>query len=213
MTRDRHGEAGFSLLETLLGLTLTAMIGMLMMGSLQMGTRVWERQAKAILPGEEQLLLGQTGEWLAQAMPAKLRSVDDPPYTPFAGDPTRASFLYAAPGMGASPGVYAIDLELVEAPACEGGRSLMMRTARILPFDADAQPQPMPTEQRALVDCIASPSFAFWGARQGETDAAWHTDWTQQFTLPSVVRLSSTSPEGVERVVLTQRLLNALPLS
>jgi hypothetical protein len=209
MTRNAKGEAGFSLLETLLGLTLTAMIGVLMMGSLQIGTRVWERQDKAILPGEEQLLLGQSGEWLAQAMPAKLRSVDDPPYTPFAGEASRASFLYSAPGMGASPGVYAIDLELIEAQACEGGRRLMMRIARILPFEADEAPKPMPTEQRELVACIASPSFAFWGARQGETEAAWHTDWTLQFTLPSVVRLRSMSPAGVERVVLTQRLLNA----
>jgi hypothetical protein len=48
---------------------LRGVIGVLMMGSLQMGTRVWERQKAGPLPGEEQLVLGQTSEWLAQAMP------------------------------------------------------------------------------------------------------------------------------------------------
>ena len=209
MTRASRSGAGFSLLETLLGLTLTAMVGVLMMGSLQLGTRVWERNESAVLPGEEQLLLGQAGEWLAQAMPAKLRSVDDPPYTPFAGDATRASFLYATPGLGASPGVYAIDLELVEAQGCNNGRRLMMRIARILPYEAEARP--MPTEQRELISCIASPSFVFWGARLEEPAASWQSDWRQQFTLPTVVRLRSISPEGVERAMLTQRLLNAQP--
>lgn len=209
MKRAPKGEAGFSLLETLLGLTLTAMIAVLMMGSLQMGTRVWERQDNAVAPGEEQLLLGQTGEWLAQAMPAKLRSTDDPPYTPFFGEAEQASFLYAAPGMGASPGVYAIDLQLLEAPNCSNGRRLMMRIARILPFEAEGPPPALPTELRELAPCIASPSFAYWGARIGEGPSSWHTDWKQQVTLPSVVRLSSVSPEGVERAVLTQRLLNS----
>ena len=37
MTRRPDSQSGFSLLETLLGLTLTAIIGMLMMGSVPDG--------------------------------------------------------------------------------------------------------------------------------------------------------------------------------
>jgi hypothetical protein len=208
MTRAPHGEAGFSLLETLLGLTLTAMIGVLMMGSLQMGTRVWERQAASALPGEEQLILGQTSEWLAQAMPAKPRSVDNPPYAPFFGDANRASFLYSAPGLGASPGVYAVDLELVESAGCEGGRKLMMRASRLIPVDDEAPATPSPAQERELVSCIEAPSFFFWGSLNDAPVAAWNSDWQLQMKLPSVVRLSATSPEGVEHIVFSQKLLN-----
>lgn len=208
MTRAPRGEAGFSLLETLLGLTLTAMIGVLMMGSLQMGTRVWERQAASALPGEDQLILGQTTEWLAQAMPAKLRSVDDPPYAPFFGDANRASFLYSAPGLGASPGVYSVDLALVESAGCPGGRKLMMRASRLVPDDDAGSTAPPPAQERELMSCIEAPSFFFWGGLNDAPVAAWHADWQLQTKLPSVVRLSSTSPEGVEHVVFTQKLLN-----
>ncbi len=209
MTRNPHGEAGFSLLETLLGLTLTAMIGVLMMGSLQMGARVWERQKESALPGEEQLILGQTSEWLAQAMPAKLRSVDSPPYAPFFGDANRASFIYSAPGLGASPGVYAVDIALMESSGCEGGRRLMMRISRIVPADDTGPIQPTPAQERELASCISAPSFVFWGTLTDQPTAAWHDDWRLQLKLPSVVRLRSISPEGVEQIVLTQRLLNA----
>jgi hypothetical protein len=208
MIREPHGETGFSLLETLLGLTLTAMIGVLMMGSLQMGTRVWERRAASALPGEEQLILGQTGEWLALAMPANLRSVDDPPYAPFLGDANRVSFLYAAPGLGASPGVYAVDLALVESAGCQGGRRLMMRASRTMPADDAGSTAPPPAQERELVSCIEAPSFFFWGSLNDAPVAAWHADWQLQTKLPSVVRLSATSPEGVEHIVFTQKLLN-----
>jgi len=204
-----HGEAGFSLLETLLGLTLTAMIGVLMVGSLQMGTRVWERQKAGALPGEEQLILGQTSEWLAQAMPAKLRGLDSTPLAPFFGDASRASFIYAAPGLGASPGVYAVDLELMEADGCEGGRKLMMQVSRIVPAgDAEARQDAAP-QTRQLARCLSAPSFAFWGTLTNQPNAAWHEDWQSEVKLPSVVRLRSISPEGIEQIVLTQRLLNA----
>jgi hypothetical protein len=211
MNSATHGEHGFSLLETLLGLTLTAMIGVLMMGSLQMGTRVWERQEAGALPGEEQLILGQTGEWLAQAMPAKLRSLDTPAYVPFFGDADRTSFIYSAPGLGASPGVYAVDLALMEASGCEGGRRLMMRVSRIVPTDASESAPASPAQERELAACISAPSFVFWGTLTDQPVAAWHEDWQGQLELPSVVRLRSMSAEGVEQIVLTQRLLNAQP--
>ena len=209
MKRVPDGEAGFSLLETLLGLTLTAMIGVLMMGSLQMGTRVWERQKAGALPGEEQLVLGQTSEWLAQAMPVRLRSLDSTPFAPFFGDANRASFIYSAPGLGASPGLYAVDLELMEADGCEGGRRLMMRIARMVPADDPEARQDAAPQTRELARCLSAASFTFWGTLTDQANASWHDDWQNQPKLPSVVRLRSMSPEGIEQVVLTQRLLNA----
>ena len=103
MTGQDKGEAGFSLLETLLGLTLTAIIGMLMMGSMQMGTRVWERQRTSVQPGTSQLILSQVGEWMAQAMQDKVRNYDTPVLAPFQGDEHSLRFLYAAPGLGGAP--------------------------------------------------------------------------------------------------------------
>jgi len=200
-------DAGFSLLETLLGLTLTAMIGLLMMGSLQMGTRIWERQEKTVQPGVEQLAIGQASEWLAQAMPFALRAQAPEAFAPFIGDGDSVSFLYPAQGMGAAPGVYAVDLELVEAAGCANGKSLMLRTTRIMVVADDRDRPQAPVERRRLAACLERPSFVFWGANAADGAAAWRDGWSQHAELPSVVRLRSFSADGAEHAVLTQRLL------
>lgn len=207
MTPAKRKDAGFSLLETLLGLTLTAMIGLLMMGSLQMGTRIWERQDKTIQPGVEQLVIGQTTEWLSQALRMSLRSVDAEPFAPFIGDADSVSFLYPAQGMGAAPGIYAVDLELVDAADCADGKTLMMRATRLIIAAEDAPPPAAQVERRRLAQCLEQPSFVFWGPNATQQDAAWRDSWSQHLELPQVVRLRSFSADGAEHAVFTQRLL------
>lgn len=200
-------DAGFSLLETLLGLTLTAMIGLLMMGSLQMGTRIWERQDRTVQPGVEQLAIGQASEWLSQAMLTPLRDHLGLPFAPFIGDEDTVSFLYAAQGMGAAPGVYAVDLELVNSAGCANGKSLMVRTTRIMVAEADTPSPPAPVERRRLAACLERPSFVFWGANATEGEAMWRDGWAEHAELPQIVRLRSFTADGAEHAVFTQRLL------
>lgn len=209
MKRPSGQDAGFSLLETLLGLTLTAMIAAVMMGSMQMGNRVWERERSSEHPGATQLLIGQAGEWLAQAMPTKLHDIEEPILAPFRGEARAVSFQYAAPALGGSPGVYMIDFELVEAPGCTGGMDLYMQSTRMEPTEEGAEPVPLKPERRRLMTCIAGPSFIFWDALAGAEESGWRADWIDQATLPGVVRLRSIGADGVERGVLTQRLMYA----
>lgn len=208
MKRERRKDAGFSLLETLLGLTLTAMIGVLMMGSLQMGARVWERERKAEQPGVDQLIYAQTTEWLAHAMPMNLRNLQDNVFVPFHGEPRLLSFLYSAPGMGQTPGIYAIDLALVEANGCENGLDLIMRATRVTLAQEDMREVAPHVERRRLASCLSQPSFVYWGAQPSDVDYTWRNDWVQQSILPVVVRLRSMDAEGAEHAVFTQRLLN-----
>ncbi|MEQ1781170.1 MAG: hypothetical protein ABMA14_07415 [Hyphomonadaceae bacterium] len=207
MTRKRNTEAGFSLLETLLGLTLTAIIGMLMMGSMQMGTRVWERQRSSMQPGTEQLMLSQVSEWLAQAMQDKVRNYDTPVYAPFRGDEYALSFLHATPGLGDAPGVYTIKLELTEAEDCANGRDLYLDMSRDIVSDKLEAPVDAPSERRRLIKCIETPSFIFWGDHANAGQKAWFSSWIDEPQLPGVVRLRSISADGVERAVLTQDIL------
>lgn len=203
-----RSDSGFSLLETLLGLTLTAMIGLLMMGSLQMGTRIWERQENTVQPGVEQLAIGQASEWLAQAMPLAMRTQDMDPLAPFIGDGDSVSFLYPAQGMGAAPGVYAVDLELVDAEGCANGKSLMLRTTRIMVAMDDRDSPQAPVERRRLAACLERPSFVFWGANATDGEAQWRDGWVEHAELPAIVRLRSLSADGAEHAVFTQRLLS-----
>lgn len=210
MSAGKNNDSGFSLLETLLGLTLTAIIAMLMMGSMQMGTRVWERERSTVQPGTTQLVLGQVGEWLAQAMPDRVRNFDNPVLTPFAGDEHSLRFLYAAPGMGGPPGIYTVKLELVETEGCTGGRDLYLSTSRDVVSDRREAPQDIPTERRKLAACLDTPSFIYWGDHGGMGERAWYSTWMKEPQLPAVVKLRSIDRDGVERALLTQNILLAV---
>ena len=207
MKRPATRQSGFSLLETLLGLTLTAMIGVLMMGSLQMGTRVWERQKMAAQPGEDQLIIAQVAEWLAQARPAIVRSMAEGVVTPFGGNATSVSFLYAAPGMGDAPGLHVVDLALVDYERCTTGKSLVLQTTR-LQMMTDDVPPPATPHRRRLIDCLDNPSFVFWGAQASDAAPDWRDQWLNQISLPQLVRLRSFTADGAEHAVFTQRLLD-----
>ena len=210
MTGTGKGEAGFSLLETLLGLTLTAIIGMLMMGSMQMGTRVWERERSSVQPGTQQLILSQVGEWLAQAMPEKVRNFDTPVLAPFQGEEHSVSFLYAAPGLGGAPGLYTIKLDLAEAEGCANGRDLYLETSRDIISDNREAPSEIASERRKLIPCIETPSFIYWGDLANDGQKAWFSRWADASQLPGVVRLRSIDADGVERALLTQDILLAV---
>lgn len=210
MTGTGKGEAGFSLLETLLGLTLTAIIGMLMMGSMQMGTRVWERDRSSVQPGTQQLILSQVGEWLAQAMPDKVRNFDTPVLAPLHGEEHSVSFLYAAPGLGGAPGIYTIKLDLAEAEGCANGRDLYLETSRDIISDNREAPPEIASERRKLIPCIETPSFIYWGDLANDGQKAWFSRWADAPQLPGVVRLRSIDADGVERALLTQDILLAV---
>ena len=210
MTGTAKGQAGFSLLETLLGLTLTAIIGMLMMGSMQMGTRVWERDRSSVQPGTQQLILSQVGEWLAQAMPEKVRNFDTPVLAPFHGEEHSVSFLYAAPGLGGAPGLYTIKLDLAEAEGCANGRDLYLETSRDNISDNREAPPEIASERRKLIPCIETPSFIYWGDLANDGQKAWFSRWADAPQLPGVVRLRSIDADGVERALLTQDILLAV---
>ena len=198
MTRDPDPQAGFSLLETLLGLTLTAIIGMLMMGSFQMGARVWERERAPNRLGVDQLVLSQTAEWLSQAMPAKVRSVEDPAYTPFSGEANQITFEFASPAMGGTPGVYEVTLELVTGETCPQQTDLMLRSVRLAALSGEDAPEAEPADSRRLMSCIEGGSFVFWDGLAGEQSTAWRNDWLEQTYLPGIVRLRSIGADGAE---------------
>ena len=183
------------------------MIGVLMMGSLQMGTRVWERQKALVRPGEDQLIVAQVAEWLAQARPALLRSTADGVVAPFGGNATSVSFLYASTGMGDAPGLHVVDLALVDYERCTTGKSLVMQTTRLQVMTDDVPPHATP-HRRRLIDCLDAPSFVFCGEQASDAAPAWRDDWLNQMALPQLVRLRSFSADGAEHAVFTQRLLD-----
>lgn len=210
MTAQKPSDAGFSLLETLLGLTLTALIAVLMTGSLQMGARVWERSSDANLPGSRQLIESRISDWIAQASPPS----DQPPTDGepvFSGDGSQVSFIVAGQNLGGPPGIYRIRLALIPTEGCSDGRALVVSTRLLSPGGQNSAILETPFAARELLPCIADPAFAFYGY-SGAGDAlveAWRPEWTEFNSLPMIVALRSLQQGEAGTAVIAQRIAHA----
>lgn len=210
MREPESRDAGFSLLETLLGLTLTALIAVLMTGSLQMGARVWERSSGPNLPGARQLIESRISDWIAQASPAGVQPPADGDPA-FSGDERQVSFIIAGQNLGGPPGIYRVRLELVPAEDCPGGRALVVTTRLLSPGAQPAMTHEGSIATRTLLPCLTDPAFSFYG-HSGPEDApveAWAARWIDADSLPLIVRLQSTEPGSRPAVVLAQRIARA----
>lgn len=210
MSARKLRDAGFSLLETLLGLTLTALIAVLMTGSLQMGARVWERSSAANLPGSRQLIESRISDWIAQASPPG----DQPPTDGepvFLGDGSQVSFIVAGQNLGGPPGIYRVRLALVPAGGCSGGQALVVSTRLLSPGGQNSSILETPFATRTLLPCIADPAFAFYGYSVSEDAVveAWTSEWTESGSLPLIVALRSPQQGEAGTAVIAQRIAHA----
>jgi len=187
------------------------MIALLMMGSLQLGTRVWERSDGTKAPGGRHVLESRIGDWLARAMPIGTQQSDDTGVAPFQGDSRRVSFLIAGQNLGGPPGIYRIDLVLKEAAGCQEGLDLVVRTSHTSPGEETNPPDDFAFGARQLGSCLAAPYFDFYGRqdRDERLGSRWRTEWIGQRTLPLIVRLQSAPSNSSEYVVFAQRLTHA----
>jgi hypothetical protein len=203
-------QSGFSLLETLLGLTLTAMVAMLMVGSLELGARVWERGQGGNGPTGRHVLDNRVSDWIAQALPSGVYDTVDTDAAPFRGEQNAASWITAGENLGGPPGIYRMDMMLREVDGCDGGKQLAVNITRISP---EAQLTPVagaiPTA-RELSPCLASPAFAYYGVPDGMEAASWRAEWIQQGRLPLILQLrSGDENETATAIVFSQRLMRS----
>jgi len=165
-------DAGYTLLELMIALTLLGFLSLLLFGGLKLGTRVWERSENVSANGNrirsvQQLLSDQ----IRQIYPMLRADA----HLDFDGDDSSLRFLTTASDNGGLKRVTILnkgDAMLSEVSDDEFARAT-----------APAKP---------LLGAITSLRFAYYGARKGNEQARWHANWRDQTRLPNLIRVSAT---------------------
>lgn len=186
------GQAGFTLVELLIALAVTALLSIGLYEGLRLGIHGWN-SADAHASGADSLaqLRGFLQRELEQAYPAY--SADDPPqaHIDFTGGPDRLSFTGPAPASLLAGGLAHIGL--MAEPAADGLR-----------LELEAQPvrdsASRTTARDELLDGVAGLSFAYFGEDRPEDAPSWHDRWEGRRVLPRLVRIRLTFPSGDPRV-------------
>jgi general secretion pathway protein J len=186
--RSSYGRTGFTLLELLVAISLLALISIILLGGLRMGTRVWERSFDTYERREE---LGQARKflryWLAQAYPVLARADPLHPVLRFEGAGHFARMIVPAPQAIAAGGW--ADLTLSALPQDRGVDFVaQLRMQDHLDTSTD-------NVQSVLLAGVEAIELSYWDP----AGSIWRTDWMDRSELPTLIRLSVRFPAGDER--------------
>lgn len=198
MSRRICRDAGFTLVELLVAITLFALMTTVLVGGFRFGARVWESSdagAGSVLDNNSAYTF--TRRMLASALPLiDSEPIAEEAYVAFAGSPTTVSFVAPAPAQAFPGGLYQISLSLVPA---ERGVSLVMQVRPFQPRLASAAT--LQSERSVvLVQGAGAGEFRYFGADAANPRRSWQSDWQQRNVLPALIAVRMRFPPGDRRL-------------
>lgn len=195
---DIAGEAGWTLLELLVGLVLLSLITVLLTQSLRTGRNALvavERQSSEVTVEVVQSYLRRA---ITQARLVRLPDGrSDAPL--IAAEPQQLQFVTAYVPAGQYGGLYTLALAL--QPAARGGGFDLVETRTLLrPPPRPGAPEPArPQLSSTLLRNLADLKLGYFGLRDEENAAQWGTDWRSPAHLPRLIAVEVTFAKGDRR--------------
>ncbi len=196
----RARDAGFTLLEVLVALVLTAMLTAGLATAIQTARRVLsatERNASAsdVLAAQGFLRASISEAFVA---PTTVGSMDD---ISFVGTPARLAFATGYVPKGLHQGLYRLELALAPSALGEGLWDLVAREQPSRSPVATGTALPAAAHVSPLIQGIAAAKFAYFGKTDRDSEEeAWFDAWPQPDRTPRLVRLDISFPQGDPRL-------------
>ncbi len=192
--RRRHRrDAGFTLLELLVGLTVLAMLVALIPGALRIANRAWTTSQALVSETESASALLFVEQHLAGAMPLIETSEEGANSIAFEGGAQSLRFVATLENGPLGGGLYKMELAAPSgvAPSDAALKSSQL-VLRLFAFSRvrSSEQTAAPIEDRTLLSGLESARFRYFGAQALRRDPEWSETWTSPDRLPDLVELT-----------------------
>ncbi|HUC69306.1 MAG TPA: prepilin-type N-terminal cleavage/methylation domain-containing protein [Stellaceae bacterium] len=182
-------EAGFTLVEMLVAVSLLALLTVVLAGGMSLATKRFTRHPERVdraqrIAAAQDFLLAT----LADARPL-VDQESGAARLAFAGGPTQLLFLAPAPESMPAGGLMAYGLRFSPPARGTGGR-LELGARR---FDVPAAGSGRTT---VLLDHVTKVQLSYYGTLTREARPSWHDEWDAAQTLPSLARIAVAFSDG-----------------
>ena len=192
--RRRSAQRGFTLLETIVALTLLGLMLAVLTGSIRFAGQSRDAAASRI-DGVDNMRIAQDflRQTLAQAHPKRWLKGIGRPFV-FRGERDELSMaapLTARVGVG---GLFLLNFALVDAGQGKGKNLVMART--FPEPDAQEMPDFSSADTTVLAENLAELEFAYLGRDDDASDPTWRDDWRVSTRMPEAVRVRIRPAHG-----------------
>ncbi len=203
-------QAGFTLLELLVAITLLSMLSVMMYGGLQFGTRVWERRSEDGGKQSQVLVVQDVlRREISQAVSLFYRDRRQQTAVAFAGTERELIFGGPVPAALGAGGRHLIKLHLDQSDA---GENLVLAWQAFVSESSDLS-FGEGAEAEVLLDDVAGLQISYFGRPNQNSPARWSPQWQNKTDLPRLVKIEVAFADDDPRVwpelvtaVMTRRL-------
>jgi general secretion pathway protein J len=204
--RDRRGEAGFSLIEMLVAISILALVLAMLPGTFSLAHRTWDATAvldqRARQHGGRSFLQAR----LAEAMPVFEPVGSGAVQLVFTGSAETLTFVAPSANGPQGAGLYRFTLEAKP----QGSANALFVAVAPFVLKRGRDDATTPTEEHVLYEGLTSASFRYFGRKDLRTAApSWQTAWTRRDALPEAVELTVESGKTTRTILIELRLKNA----
>ncbi|MFW5444082.1 MAG: type II secretion system protein GspJ [Methylococcaceae bacterium] len=183
-TTTNQQQAGFSLLEVLLAMSLLSIMVVLLFSSLKVGAESWNKGEKKITAVNEKAV---TYQFFKRHLPSVRPLWDDfsndEPSFSFQGERDKLQFVSVFPASAGRKGIQLFEISFDKAD--NGAVKVLLK-----PFYPPLEYQDWEEDEQVLLENVEKFELSFFGKEDDESDSAWVDSWQEKQYLPELVKIN-----------------------